>query len=214
MSRFDWRLLGCFGLFLWPIPGNLMKIHASSEPASNSWTKPFDTTKHRIFTTRWTSGRFRDLAMENFRQVSWICIPNKIQLASTEKQETWGWDEISLACLVYHWKIIIKIKHEESKRTGNLYANNPPISHLWTSHQAADVQLWLNVGIQPQRMSKHQCSIQVIPTAKRRCFHANLAVVVVFWRAFKIGVAIVDHDLKKRSDNIPIFQPLRGHHPW
>ena len=63
-SRLDWRLLGCVGLFLWPIPGNLLKMHASSERASIGWTKPFDTRKDRIFTTRWTSrGRFRDLGV-------------------------------------------------------------------------------------------------------------------------------------------------------
>ena len=112
MSRLDWRLLGCVGLFLWPIPGNLVKMHAQANQPQLAGLSHL-TQRKTGFSQQdeppegdseiWECNRGGE-AMENFCQVFLICIPNKIQLASTEKQKTWGWDEISLACLVYNLK--------------------------------------------------------------------------------------------------------------
>lgn len=168
-------------------------MHASSEPASNGWTKPFDTTKDRMFTTRWTfGGRFRDLGVQPWGRGHGKLLSGVLNLHPQQnpacprgktKNMRLGWNLLGMLSILYHFKMIIKIKHEgSSKHWKSPCQQSSHLPSKWTSHQAADVQLWLNVGIQPQRVGKHQCSIQVIPTAKRRCFHTNLAVVVVVWR--------------------------------
>ena len=185
MSRLEWRLVG----FLWVVP-----LAYPRKPSENLCLKRtslkqlplaiWHLTNHGDFvTTRWR--RFREFVVlelcnhggramgVHFWSGPVYPHPNNkfpagCQRCHTEKHDAMSrWDEISLEGSVYH-KIWSKSNMRKVEALKNLYANPPPISHLWmfSYHQAADVQLWLNVWIQTQRMSKHQCSIQVIPTAK------------------------------------------------